>query len=474
MKISLINPPFSLIDLTGKTSSMRRVMNIIQPLGLAYVAANLLENSYDVEIYDCQCLNMDSKKLISTIKKESPNIIGFTSTTPMMKNTIKIAERIKKQLPDVIIIIGGSHVSALPERTLSIDCFDVGVIGEGEVTILELVKSIEKYGLKKLKYIKGIVYRNNNKIVMTPQRALIKNLDKLPHPARQLLPPLKKYKPTPASYRKLPQGQVITSRGCPYHCTFCDRSVFGSTYRFRSVENVFDEIEELINVYGMRDLKFFDDVFTLIPKRVYEICDEFKRRKIDVPWCILTKVDLVTKKMLQRMKDAGCWQVLFGLESMNEKILASLEKGTTVKQNILAVKWAHEIGLSVRADFLVGTPLESIQSIKRTVNEAKKLNMDLAHFNKFTPFPGSELFKKLASNECTFEPEEFPSQLDHETIIYNPPKLTKEEFRRCLDECYKQYYIRTRYILKQILKLRGLEDLKRMINGFLAIYELPR
>jgi len=472
MNISLINPPFDLEDLTGKTKSMTRVMNTIQPLGLAYVAAYLLENGYEVKIYDCQCSDIDSEKLVSSLKKESPDIIGFTSTTPMIKNTIKTVMKIKKELPNSINIIGGSHVSALPKRTLSFNCFDVGIRGEGEITILELIKSIENYGLKKLKKIKGIVYRKNKNIIMTPVRPLIKNLDELPFPARQLLPPLKKYKPTPASYRKLPQGQVMTSRGCPSQCTFCDRSVFGSTYRFRSVNNVFEEIEELINLYGMKDLKFFDDVFTLIPNRVYEICNEFKKRKIDIPWCILTKVNLVNKKMLKKLKDAGCWQVLFGLESMDEKILASLKKGTAVKQNISAVKWAHEAGLSVRADFLIGTPLEDINSIKKTLNEAKKLNIDFAHFNKFTPYPGNELYKTLISKRYNFKPEDIPSQLDHATAIYSPTLMSKEEFLTQLNECYKQYYIRPRYILKQISKLRSLEDFKRMIKGFLAIYRL--
>jgi len=474
MKISLINPPFNLTDLTGKTSSMRKVMNITQPLGLAYIAAYLLENGYEVKIYDCQCLDIDSEELVSKLKKESPEIIGFTSTTPMIKNTIKTARKLKKELPNTIIIIGGSHVSALPKRTLSFNFFDIGIRGEGEITTLELIKSIEKYGLKKLKHIKGIVYRKGKNIIITSARPLIENLDKLPFPARHLLPPLEKYKPTPASYIKLPQAQVITSRGCPSNCTFCDHSVFGSTYRFRSVKNVFDEIEELINVYGMRDLKFFDDTFTMIPNRVYEICNEFKKRKIDIQWCTLTKVNLVNKKMLKRMKDAGCWQVLFGLESMDEKILASLKKGTTVKQNISAVKWAHEVGLSVRADFLIGTPLENINSIKKTLNEAKKLNMDFAHFNKFTPYPGTELYKVLVSKGYNFKIEDFPSQLDHTDILYNPPQITKEEFIRYLNECYRQYYMRPRYISKQILKMRSFEDFKRMINGFLAVYRLPK
>jgi len=466
MHIVLINPPFGLDQLLGRTSSMKSVINVTQPLGIAYIASVLESKGMDVKIYDCQCENIDLKNLTQKLEKDSPDMVGITASTPAFGSAIEVAKSVRENLPNARIVIGGPHVTALPESTLNLDCFDVGVVGEGEITMQELTKCIDS---KSLKMVKGIAFRSNRKIFRTEARPFIKNLDQISFPARHLLPPLKKYTPTPASYVKLPQAQVMTSRGCPRNCTFCDTSAFGVSYRCRSVENVFDEIEELINNYGMKDLKFFDDTFTVIPNRVYEICDEFKKRHIDIPWCCLTRTNMVTKRLLIRMKKAGCWQILFGLESMNQNILTDLRKGTTVEQNIKAVKWAHEAGLSVRADFLFGTPNDSIEGMIKTLKGAMRLNMDFAHFNKFTPYPGSQLYKDLLKQGFEFDVENYPSQLDHESFIYVPHYLSEDQFKILLNAAYKRYYLRSEYMLKQLLKVRNLETLKRLIKGFWAI-----
>ncbi len=220
----------------------------------------------------------------------------------------------------------------------------------------------------------------------------------------------------------------------------------------------------------MRDLKFFDDTFTLKLKRGEEICDEFKKRKIDIPWSCLTRANRVNKKILQKMKDAGCWQVLFGLESMDDRILTSLKKGITVQQNIQAVKWAHEVGLSVRGDFIVGTPEDTWESMERTIKTAMKLNMDFAHFNKFTPFPGSELYDMLVEQGYHFDYSEKSSSLDHGTVMYLPPNVDGKMYHKWLDKSYKRYYFRPRYLLKQLSQIRSFQDIERLSRGFKAVW----
>lgn len=471
MKICLVNPPVFAETLVGKTKSMQRVVNVIPSLGLGYIAAVLLENGFNVKIIDCS-IGLTHSELIELLKKERPDIVGISGTTPAFVSMKRVAEDIRKDFPSTLVVAGGAHLTAAPEDTMKFDCFDVGVIGEGEITFLELVKKVEHYGLHDLSDIKGIIYHKDGSLVKTERRQPIRDLDSLPFPARHLQPPLSAYRPTPASYRKLPLGVLMTSRGCPSKCTFCDRAIFGSTFRQRSADNVLDEIEELIDKFGARELRFFDDTFTLNKERAFEICDKFKERKIKIPWTCLTKVTNISEEMLKKMKQAGCWQVLFGLESGDERMLKLLKKGNTIEQNVRAVRLAKKAGLSTRADFIVGTPGETLESLKRTLDFAIRLGVDYAHFNKFVPFPGTELYERLKQQGFKFDFTKSCSILDHSAIFYVPESMTMEEFKQFLDYANKLFYLRPSYILKRLFSIRSLTELKGQINGFFAIYNL--
>lgn len=469
MKIILVSPPFGLEELVGETTSMKGVMNIIPPLGLAYIAAVVEQNNYDVEIIDCS-LGMTHAELEAALTIKSPDVVGFTATTPSIMSAIKAAQNVRRTLPNTITVIGGAHVTALPKETLEYtDAFDVGVIGEGEITFLELLREIEKGDKINLENVAGLVYKKNEIVRVTKPRAFIQDLDKIPHPARHLLPPLSEYHPTPASTRKLPQGVLMTSRGCPMKCTFCDRGVFGNRYRMRSAENVISEIEDLIDVHGVKELKFFDDVFTLNKKRVYTIFDEMKQRGIDIGWSCLTSVKMINKELLERMKKAGCWQVLYGLESGDQRMLDLLKKRVTVEQNAQAVQTAHSLGLRVRADYILGTPGDSLESMEATLQFAIRMNTDTAHFNKFTPYPGSELYETLVSQGYHWDFSEYHSQLDHSAIMYIPESISEENYRKFLDTSYRRYYLRTGYIWKQLSGIRSIGDIHRLYLGYKAI-----
>jgi len=467
----LVNPPYRLADLVGKTKSMKRIMNVVQPLGLGYIAALLERDGYGVAIEDCQCLELDHEGLTARLKKFGPDIVGISATTPTFASTLITARTVRRSLPNAVVVIGGAHVTALPRETLAYDCFDVGVIGEGDYTALELVGHIEKNGIGGLEKIPGIVFRKNGEFHETERRTFIKNLDEVPFPARHLLPPLSMYHPAPTSYRRLPNAHLLTSRGCAgARCLFCDRGGFGFQVRFRSVENVFAEIEELINVYGARDLKFFDDTFTLDKRRVIRICEEFKKRKMDIPWCCLARANTVNREVLKAMKEAGCWEILFGLESMDQNVLTNLMKFTTVEQNVQAVKQCQEVGISVRANFVVGSPFDTLDTMETDLREAIRLNMEFAHFNKFTPYPGSELYRMLTNEGYRFDSTTWESQLDLKgKIMYHPKSMTEDQYREWLIESHKRYYMRPRYILKQLSGIRRPEDAKRLWEGFQAV-----
>ena len=467
MKIVLINPDF---DEVGEKKSFENLVNVIPPLGLMYIASVLEEHDFEVKIIDCY-LEKSNIDLYKILKKESPDIVGISAATPTFGDATRIAEIIRKNFPDTFVVVGGYHISAIPRQALSSGYFDAGVIGEGEITFLELVKEIQKK-YPQLSKVKGLVIKKENKTLFTKPRPFIKNLDVIPFPARHLVPSLSKYKPTPASYKRLPVGILISSRGCSSKCTFCDRAVFGCTYRERSPSNVLDEIEELVYKFGARELKFFDDNFTLNKKRLFEICDEFKKRKIDIEWSCLTKANLVSKEILMKMKKSGCWQVLFGLESGDSRILKSLNKGITLEQGEKAVKLAKKEGLSVRTDFLMGVPGENSTTMTRTLNFAKKINPSFAHFNKFTPYPGTEIYNRLVQEGYKFDFNNTYSQLDHSHSIYSPKGISKKQLGGFVDESYKKFYLRPRYIFNRLFEIRNFESLTREIKGFFGIFGL--
>jgi len=457
----------------GGSKSIKYVLNIIPPLGLAYLAAVLEKNGFEVKIIDCT-IEISFKEISKTIVYEKPHIIGITSTTASFESAKFVVKRIKEFLPRIIIVIGGAHVSAMPYETMESNYFDIGVLGEGEETFLELVQHIARDGISDLGAIKGLIFKENGKFAITPKREFIKNLDGIPYPARHLLPPLSRYKPTPASYRRLPLGIMITSRGCPHQCTFCDRAVFGNIYRQRSTDNVLNETEELIHKYGAKEIRFFDDCFTLDKDRAYKICEGFKERRLKVPWTCLTTVSSITKDLLKEMKSAGCWQVLFGLESADKGMLTLLRKGNTLEQNINAVTWAKQAGLSVRADFIVGTPGETEESLKKTLGFAMRMKLDYAHFNKFVPYPGTELYRSLIGEGYNFAFGKGCSITDNTAFLYTPLTLNKSYYMNFINYAHKKFYLRPEYILKRLFSIRSWNELQGQIRGFLSIALLKK
>lgn len=471
MKIGLIDPPFDDELSVGESKSLKKVLNVIPSLGLAYIAAVLEKEGHEVKIFDCS-IGVSFEKLKKQLSDFKPEIVGITGTTPSSPSMVKAARDVRENLPDAIILVGGAHLTAMPEETMKNDVFDIGVMREGEVTVVELLDQISKKGMKGLDTINGLVYRENGNIRITKPRELIKDIDQIPFPARHLLPSLDSYSPTPASYKKLPLGVIISSRGCPYPCTFCDRAVFGTRYRFRSVDNVLDEVEELINKYGAREIRFFDDCMTVDIDRMFKMCDGLKKRGIKIPWTCLTRVNTVTKDLLIKMKEAGCWQVLYGLESGDPRILKLLKKKASIEQIEKAVHWSKEAGLNIRADFIVGTPGETLESMQKTLDFALKLKVDYAHFNKFVPLPGTELYRDLINKGYKFDFSKSSSIVNHGALLYVPEGIDKETYKNFLNTAYRKFYLRPSYIIKKLFAIRSFDQLKGQINGFFAIFGL--
>jgi len=469
MKILLIDPSYNLEEIGGKKRGFRQVINKIPSLGLGYLAAVSERAGHTVKIIDCN-FGIDDTGLIYAAREFNPAVIGITATTPVFRSASRVAGIMRNIFPDAVLVCGGPHPSACPQDALSAGAFDFLVLGEGEETFLELVSHAGNKINIGPENIRGIAFLREGRLFITQKRPRIENPDSLPFPARHLFPPLGAYRPTPASYRRLPLGIMMTSRGCPSRCTFCDRAVFGEEFRQRSTDSVIAEIEELLRRYGAREVRFFDDTFTINPAFVEDLCGKIK--KLRIPWTCLTRVTAVNPDMLKLMREAGCWQVLFGLESGDNCVLRYLAKGNTVEDNRRAVAWAREAGLRVRADFLVGSPWETKESLKRTVQFAKSLPLDYAHFNKFVPFPETAIYKGLINKgrHIFFNGGSYIN--NHSEFIYTPDAFDKNEYQYLLNKAYKEFYLRPAYLLRKMLAIRTVTELIGQIRGLASILYL--
>jgi len=341
--------------------------------------------------------------------------------------------------------MGGPHVTIMDEQTLSEHPeVDIIVRGEGEQTMLELAHLTSKSSLKGLHEVAGITFRKNGKIIRTPNRPFIRNLDQLPFPAYKYLP-LGKYQLLGKAY--IP---IITSRGCPSQCTFCLASrMLGKRFRTRSPKNVVDELEWLRDTHGADVFAFYDDTFTFDRKRAREICGEMKNRNVDLPWDCRTRVDRVSKELLAEMRDANCQLIHFGVESGSQKMLDAVKKGTSVKQNEMAIRWAKEVGISVAISVIIGYPGETMDTIKQTLDFIQKTDPDYVYVCVAIPYPGTELYNLL--KDLQWEMSKEWNHYDEQTLVFKNPVLPPEKIREARRTIYNHLFSPS-YVLRKSLK----------------------
>lgn len=471
MKILLISVPYRLMDKLEERGAFGAVRNTIPPLGLAYLAAVAERDGHEVRILDDISIT-GGESILAAAREFQPDVVGCSAVTPAFHTAVEIARLIRELPCEAVFVVGGAHATAAPQHAAASGAFDYVVLGEGEATFLELLGHLSGKGPDRPDDVAGLAFMRDGELVVTSPRARIGDLDSLPFPARHLLPHPKEYHPTQASVRGLPLAHVMTSRGCPSRCKFCDRAVFGEQYRTHGVDHVLGEIEETVGRYGVREIRFFDDTFTLGRGRLEKICAGMKKFRPKLPWTCLTKVTTVDYDMLRMMRLAGCWQVLFGLESGDDRILESLGKNCTVEQNRQAVRAAKRAGLRVRCDFLVGSPHETMESLEATLRLAKELPIDFAHFNKFTPYPGTEFYKEMAEQGREFDFSVFGNINDFDDICFVPPAIREEDYATFLVRAHREFYLRPRYILRRIGALRTLTEIRAQVQGAMAIWKM--
>ncbi|MCP8305161.1 MAG: cobalamin B12-binding domain-containing protein [archaeon] len=388
MKVLLIHPPYW----TGERKPLGYVSHSTIPLGLCYIGAMLEANGFETSILDMHKLEMTMEDLEKRITKTKPDVVGITSMTCNFPNAVKVAKAVKLGNPDTVVVVGGVHATFMHREIVrDVPEIDFVVRYEGEFTMSELVYAIDR-GLD-LSNIKGITFRRDGNTVSTSLRERIDDLDSLPYPAFHLLePPVEEYIGS-GEERGVP---VITTRGCPFECIFCSTAAFhGHKYRIRETAKVVDELEYLKDKYKANNISFVDDNFTMQKERVYELCRQMKERNLSMKWGCSTRVDLLTEDLLKTMKEAGCDDIFFGIESASQEVLDIIKKRFTVQQAKDMVIAAEKIGIRTHCSFIIGLPGESAESLNSMIkffDETKPSGRALPNILEI--LPGTELYEK--------------------------------------------------------------------------------
>lgn len=461
MNVTLINPPITIQERYG--SVVKEGGGKQAPLGICYMAAVLEKNGINVSIIDAEAENLSYERIVKRLEKFQTEIVGITSTTVAFHRALQLARSIKRWNNDMFVMIGGPHVSCIPEHAISFDCFNAAVYGEGEYTILELVNAIKDK--KNIKKIPGIIYKEKGKIKFTKPREFIKDLDELPYPARHLLPNRNLYNPPPMNYLKKPVLSVVTSRGCPNQCLFCDRAVFGNKYRFHSAKRIVDEIEFLIKKYGAKEISIVDDTFTVNKERIFEFCRLMRERKIKIIWNARVSENTVTKEMLTEMRKAGCWYIEIGIETGDPGVMKFIKKGTTLEKIRDVVIWADNLGLIVKGFFIIGHQADTERTIRKTINFAKSIPLTDIVTTIMTPFPNTEAYN-IAEKYGRFIHKQDYSKFGAWEVVYVTNGLTEKKLKYYWKKMYRDFYFRPITIWRHLKHLRNFTAFKRYFRGF--------
>ena len=435
------------------------------PIALGYLASCLERDGHQVNIYDGTLKNASEDDFLAEINRFTPDLVGMTVMSRGHNRVKRIISSIKQRF-DVPIVVGGPQVTAFPELALRSLNADFAVVGEGEITICELAKYIAS---KKGDYdqIDGLGYlTKDGSIKVNKQRSLISDLDQIPFPAWHLMPP-SEYRIVPilSPAKGFPIAPIVATRGCPFHCTFCASNVtWHHKFRTRSPENVVAEIKLLVKSFGVREIHIADDNLTLNKKYAEEICDEISKQNLDISWQCSNgvRIDRLDINLLEKMKKAGCYSVGLGIESGNQGVLDGVKKMLDLSVAEKVLLNLKKVGIRSYGFFILGLPGETHQTIRQTIDFAKKNPFDRAWFNILSPYPGSEIFDDWVKDRSIMDID-WDSH-DCSTAVMDTVALSANELEDYQARADKEFYLRPRILLDLITHMRFKQIVKLMMT----------
>ena len=470
MNILLINPPFKNVLEAETPKFVNKNRGANPPMGIISIATCINEaTEHKAHVLDAQLLEMNYKDIEREINKVKPEVVGMAAFTFTLIDTLAMARVIKKINPDIKIVFGGPHATLFPYETAVQEGVDVVVAGEGEITFPELIENIHDF--EKLRKVNGLMFKDEyGKVIVTPPRDFIDDLDDIPIPDRTLTP---YHRYTSVLAKKNPLTTMVTSRGCSFRCSFCDRpQAGGKTWRANSVKRVVDEMQD-IKELGINEILFYDDTWTMDMLRAEKICREILARGLDIGWDIRTRVDRVSPQLIRLMKKAGCHRINFGVESGTQKGLETIKKDTNLEKIKEAFRICKGENVDSLAYFMFGLPRETREEMSQTLDFAKQIDANFCHFSVFTPFPDTEIWRNILEKGDTSVAEAWRGYALNPTESFDPPTsnefLNKKELFEVCKSAYKSFYLRPRYMLRELSRIRSFGELTRKAKAGMSI-----
>jgi radical SAM superfamily enzyme YgiQ (UPF0313 family) len=441
-------------------------------LGLLYMHAFLREKNVPAYFLDPEAEGLSDEKVIEFIVEKESILIGINCCTSNYMQAKKIAKLVKNRFEKAYVILGGPHASAVPEIILSLDAdkFDFLCIGEGEETLYELYQTLLDNG--DLSQVKGLAFKSEGQVVLNSPRPLIDTLDNLPFPSWDQVD-LSKYSPQANFYKGMPSSILISSRGCPFKCDYCQsKFVLGRRIRFHSSEYVLDQIEELYHRYGIRHFRFVDDVFTVNHDRLEQIIEGIQRKKLKIKFWCMARSNMVGDEMISLLKAGGLDSISIGVESGDDEILKDIGKGTTTEdaENAFYVLKKHKV--ESQGFFMLGFYHDTYETIMKTINFAIKLDPDFVSYAVMIPYPGTPVYDKYYKDIINFsEPDiwKYFTALSGDLAGFGSKHFTREQLSEFMALGFRKFYLRPKKILQLITKIRTLDQLKEYIKAGWAV-----
>jgi radical SAM superfamily enzyme YgiQ (UPF0313 family) len=453
------------MDIYGRFKPAARLAAQPQmPLGILYVGAALEKVGHEVAVLDGDVDCMGPAEISEYTGTWGAELVGVSATTPVYAMASQILAQVKADHPSVATVLGGFHLTALPQKTMEESPADFGVYGEGDQTIIELAAALTTGS--DAGAIPGLLYRQDGGVHMTAPRPQLDDLDRLSFPARHLLRHGRYLWSVPGK-GLVPVTTIMTQRGCPFRCVFCGVRTIFPRVRYRTIEQVVDELEHITTDLGIHHVQFSDDTLTLNSDKAVAMCEEIKRRKLDITWEGYTRADCITKELLKQMKDAGLVRLSFGVESGDQRILDAIKKGTTLEQYRRAYDWCDELGLETRCSVMLGHPFETRETVQKTVDFVCSLKIHQAYINIATPYPGTALLELARQGYGGLQllTEDWAEYRRYGNAVMAMNDLSREDLIRLQKAAYLRFYLRPAIIWKN-LKRAGLRAALLNAAGF--------
>ena len=466
MRILFINPPMAVTEqiYTKRVAKQYTSSAYVLPhTSIAYLAAYMEKAGYEVQIIDAFALGLSMDETAEQVRRFDPFAVGYSLCTQNFLNSLAWIQGIRERT-GIRTIVGGLQMSIYPREVLSYPEIDYGVIGDGWETLPELLQCLA--GHEDLSQVRGICYREDGEYRETPPRPEKFTLEDVPYMARHLLP---NDRYTTVMTQEWPITIMLSALGCPLRCAYCDVP-FGR-YQVRSPEHVVDEIEECINRYGIREILFQDETFTLNRTKVLETCELIRSRGLKFHWSIRARVDYVDQEILHAMKEAGLTKINFGIESGNPEILKKMNRDIPLDVVRQAVRWTKEEGLVTLGFFIIGFPEETENDLKETMRFALELDCDFIQVNKMVPQPPSPVYRELVERTGIDYWREYT--LGNAAILVDLPGIGSSFDPASLDiwqrRFFRKYYYRPSYVFKRLKKITSFKEMKGLAKAALAI-----